>query len=218
LVEVKVSPRPYRLGQRAASVTQTRARILAATRELLCADGAQGVVMDEVAQRADVARATVYYQFGSKHGLLEAIVDEVQQRAGQQQIARAAELANPVQALRRTFLLGCRFWASEQLIVRRLTGLAAVDPEIRDVLASADQHRLVLVTRLVDRLADAGQLAAGCSRDRAIDVLWLLSSFEAFDQLFTGRRLPPREVATVLLDLARCVLAPPGPDRPGDAS
>lgn len=211
-----MSPRPYRLGQRAASVTQTRARIITATRELLCADGAQAVVMDEVAQRADVARATVYYQFGSKRGLLEAIVDDVQQRAGQQQIGRAVELADPVQALRRAFLLGCRFWATEQLIVRRLTGLAAVDPEIRDVLTSANQQRLAVVSRLADRLADAGQLAAGCSRDRAIDVLWLLSSFEAFDQLSTGRHLPAEEVAALLRDLARCVLVPPRPDQPGE--
>lgn len=211
-----MSPRPYRLGQRAASVTQTRTRILAATRELLTADGVRGVVMDEVAQRADVARATVYYQFGSKQGLLQAIVNDVQQRAGQQQIARAVELADPVQALRRTFLRGCQFWATEQVIVRRLSGLAAVDPEIRDVLVRADAHRLVLITRLVDRLADAGQLAPGCSRERAIDALWLLSSFEAFDQLFTGRRLPAEEVATLLLDMARYVLAPPRGDRLGE--
>jgi AcrR family transcriptional regulator len=214
-VEVKVSPRPYRLGQRAASVTETRDRIIAATRELLTADGVRGVVMDEVAQRADVARATVYYQFGNKRALLQAIVDDVQQRAGQQEIARAVELADPVQALRRTFVQGCQFWATEQLIVRRLTGLAAVDPEIRDILVGADMNRLVIVTRLVDRLADAGRLAVGCSRDRAIDLLWMLSSFEAFDQLFTGRRLPTEEVAALLLDTAGHVLAPPSGDRPG---
>jgi AcrR family transcriptional regulator len=211
-----MSPRPYRLGQRAASVTQTRARIIAATRELLTADGLRGVVIDEVAQRADVARATVYYQFGSKQGLLQAIVDDVQQRAGQQQIAQAVELADPVQALRRTFLLGCQFWATEQVIVRRLSGLAAVDLEVRDVMVRADEHRLVLITRLVDRLADAGRLAPGWSRDRAVDALWLLSSFEAFDQLFTGRRLPAEEVATLLLDMARYVLVPPRGDRLGE--
>jgi AcrR family transcriptional regulator len=197
-----MSPRNYQLGKRADGIQQTRARILAATRALLARDGYPQLPIDEVARRADVARATVYYQFGSKRGLLEAVVADVQRRAGQQQIVAAVELADPLQALRRTFQLGCRFWASEHPLVRKLTGLAAVDPEIRQVLAQVEQQRLPLLARLVERLADAGRLAAGCSQRRAVDVLWLLSSFQAFDQLFTGRRLPVEEVAGVLFDLA----------------
>jgi AcrR family transcriptional regulator len=197
-----MSPRSYRLGKRADSIEQTRARILAATRALLAHDGYPQLPIDEVARRADVARATVYYQFGSKRGLLEAVVADIQRRAGQQQILAAVELADPIHALRRTFELGCRFWASEHPLVRRLSGLAAVDPEIRQVLAQVEQQRLPLLTRLAERLAAAGQLAAGCSQRRAVDVLWLLSSFEAFDQLFTGRRLPVEEAASVLFDLA----------------
>jgi len=69
-----MSPRPYRLGQRQATTEQTRARILAAARELLMArDGFNGFSIDAVAREADVARMTVYYQFGSKIGLLEAL-------------------------------------------------------------------------------------------------------------------------------------------------
>jgi AcrR family transcriptional regulator len=204
-----VSPRSYRLGKRADSIQQTRTRILAATRALLARDGYPQLPIDEVARRADVARATVYYQFGSKRGLLEAVVADVQRRAGQQQVVAAVELADPLQALRRAFQLGCRFWASEHPLVRRLSGLAAVDPEIRQVLSQAEQQRLPLLTRLVERLAEAGQLAAGCSTSRAVDLLWLLSSFEAFDQLFTGRQLPVEEVASMLFDLATGSLTQP---------
>jgi AcrR family transcriptional regulator len=206
-----VSPRSYRLGKRADSIQQTRARILEATRALLARDGYPQLPIDEVARRADVARATVYYQFGSKRGLLEAVVADVQQRAGQQQVVAALELADPIQALRRAFELGCRFWASEHALVRRLSGLAAVDPEIRQVLSQAEQQRLPLLTRLAERLAEAGHLAAGYSTSRTVDLLWLLSSFEAFDQLFSGRQLPVEEVASVLFDLAARALAqPPG--------
>jgi AcrR family transcriptional regulator len=202
-----MSPRSYQLGKRADSIQQTRARILAATRALLARDGYPQLPIDEVARRADVARATVYYQFGSKRGLLEAVVADVQRRAGQQQVDAAVELADPVQGLRRAFELGCRFWATEHPLVRKLSGLAAVDPEIRQVLFRVEQQRLPLLTRLVERLADAGHLAAGCSKSRAVDVLWLLSSFEAFDQLFTARQLPVEEVAGILADLAARSLA-----------
>lgn len=204
-----MSPRSYRLGKRADSIQQTRTRILAATRALLARDGYPQLPIDEVARRADVARATVYYQFGSKRGLLEAVVADVQRRAGQQQVVAAVELVDPIQALRRAFQLGCRFWASEHSLVRRLSGLAAVDPEIRQVLSQAEQQRLPLLTRLAERLAEAGHLAAGYSTSRAVDLLWLLSSFAAFDQLFTGRQLPVEEVASMLFDLATRSLTQP---------
>ena len=204
-----MSPRSYRIGKRADSIQQTRARILGATRELLARDGYPQLPIDEVARRADVARATVYYQFGSKRGLLEAVVADVQRRAGQQQVVAAVELADPLQALRRSFELGCRFWASEHALVRKLSGLAAVDPEVGQVLAQAERQRLPLLTRLVERLASAGHLAAGYSQRQAVDVLWLLSSFQAFDQLFTARQLPVEEAAGVLFDLAAESLTQP---------
>ena len=55
----------------------TRERILAAARELFAEHGAGGVTMAEVAVAADVSRATVFNQFGSKHALVEAITEGV---------------------------------------------------------------------------------------------------------------------------------------------
>ena len=204
---VKMSPRSYRLGRREAGVADTRARIVAATRELLARGDARGLTIDEVARRADVARATIYYQFRSRRGLVEAIVEDVQQRAGQHEIARAVELADPAEALRATFSRGCRFWSSEHVIVRVLTGLAAVDAEIREVVIQADENRLTLMSRLVERLDEAGRLRAGCSRTHAANVLWALSSFELFDQLCTRRGLAADDVAAVLVDLAGRLLS-----------
>lgn len=66
-----MSPRPYRLGQRQAATEKTRARIISAARELLMeSTGYTGFSIDAVARQADVARMTVYHQFGSKIGLL----------------------------------------------------------------------------------------------------------------------------------------------------
>ncbi len=62
------------MGRRQATTSETRTRILAAARELLAASGAAGFSIEAVAQQADVARMTVYYQFGSKPGLLEMIL------------------------------------------------------------------------------------------------------------------------------------------------
>src|SRR5713226_4068485 len=73
-----MSPRPYGLGQRQATTEQTRARIINAARELLAeSSGFSGFSIDAVARQADVARMTVYHQFGSKIGLLEALCDSL---------------------------------------------------------------------------------------------------------------------------------------------
>src|SRR5437868_652736 len=71
-----MKPRPYRLGQRQTTIEQTRARIVAAARELLATPGGiAGFTIDAVAAQAGVARMTVYNQFASKIGLLEALFD-----------------------------------------------------------------------------------------------------------------------------------------------
>jgi hypothetical protein len=90
-----MSPRQYRLGKRAETVEQTRERIIAATRELLGLEGYPHASVDEVARLADVPRATVYCQFGSKRGLIEAVVPDIRQRAGQGGVVDSVESPTP---------------------------------------------------------------------------------------------------------------------------
>jgi AcrR family transcriptional regulator len=201
-----MSPRQYRLGKRAEIVEQTRGRIIDATRDLLGREGYPNASVDEVARVADVARATVYYQFGSKKGLIEAVVQDIQQRAGQEAVVASVEVVDPVDALCEAFVMGSRFWAAERPLVHKLTGLAAVDADVRRTLAAVERDRLPLLARLVERLAGAQRLAASYSSEEALHVLWMLSSFEAFDQLFAGRGLPVEDVARLLGDVAVATL------------
>jgi AcrR family transcriptional regulator len=52
-----------------------RARILAAATEEFGANGYEAARVDKIATQAGVAEGTVYHQFGSKRGLLEAVGD-----------------------------------------------------------------------------------------------------------------------------------------------
>src|SRR6266566_3442764 len=95
-----MSPRPYKLGQRQASTDQTRARILSAARELLMSSqGFSGFSIEAVARQADVARMTIYHQFGSKIGLLEALFDSLATSGGMEHLARAFRHPEPLDAL-----------------------------------------------------------------------------------------------------------------------
>src|SRR5947209_18395237 len=114
-----MSPRPYRLGQRQAAADQTRARIVAAARELLGArSGFAGFTIDAVARQAGVARMTVYYQFGSKVGLLEALCDSLAARGGIEQLMTAFCQPDSLDALREFVAVFGRFWSSDRLVTR----------------------------------------------------------------------------------------------------
>jgi len=53
------------------------------------------------------------------------------------------------------------------------------------------------------RLAEQGALRPDITQSQAADLLWLLTSFDAFDTLYTGRSLPAGQVATTLITTER---------------
>lgn len=182
-------PRPYRLGQRQGSAEKTRARIITAARELLLAeDGARGFSMEAVARQADVARMTVYYQFGSKGGLLDAIADDLAARGGMQGMAAVYQEEEPLAALDLLIAIFARFWASDRLIMRRVRALATLDPEMEQAILGRDEWRRNHCRAILGRLSERyGRPAAG-TIDDMVDLLTTLLSFETFDMLAGTRR------------------------------
>ncbi|PWT72383.1 MAG: TetR/AcrR family transcriptional regulator [Chloroflexi bacterium] len=195
-------PRTYRLGHRAEGWEQTRSRILAAARELLIAtDGFSSFSMEAVARRADVARMTVYHQFGSKIGLLEAICDTLAASGGMEQMASAFSRPDPLDALDEYIAVFGRFWQSDRLLTRRLRGLAALDPEFEQVIRARDERRRQGLRVLVARLGERHEL----ERDQVIDILYTLIAFEFFDTL-AGPSRSPEDVVPIVAKLARAAL------------
>src|SRR5215208_4057477 len=130
-----MSPRPYRLGERESTIQHTRDRIIEAARALLTtSDGITSFSIEAVARQADVARMTVYYQFGSKVGLLEAICDTLAANGGITQLEKIFQLADSQEILGEYIRLLSQFWDSDRLLARRLRGLAAIDPEFEQVI------------------------------------------------------------------------------------
>src|ERR1700674_5579781 len=126
-----MSPRPYRLGQRQAATDLTRGRIINAARELLMSsNGYSHFSIDAIARQADVARMTVYHQFGSKIGLLEALSDSLAAQGGMEQLANAFRRPEPLDALDEYIIVFSRFWDSDRLVTRRLRALAALDTDL----------------------------------------------------------------------------------------
>ncbi|GAA4891380.1 hypothetical protein [Actinomycetospora straminea] len=106
--------------------------------------------------------------------------------------------------LRATVVDGCRYWATDPVLARRVLGLTAADPEAAALVARHDDGRLALLRTVVGRLDEAGLLAVG--RQEALDVLWLLTGFDAYDALARGRARSTSTVAALLVDLAHARL------------
>jgi AcrR family transcriptional regulator len=201
-----MSPRPYRLGQRQATTEQTRARIINAARELLAeSSGFSGFSIDAVARQADVARMTVYHQFGSKIGLLEALSDSLAAHGGMEHLADAFRRPEPLDALAEYITVFGRFWSADRLVMRRLRALAALDPDFEHVIRTRDEWRRQGLRVIVQRFAEKHGRPAPEALDEAINVLFTLIGFECFDTL-AGPTRSIEEVAPMMQRLARAAL------------
>jgi len=206
-----MSPRPYRLGRRQPAAQRTRARVLSAARALLTARaGAEPFSVDAVARRAGVARMTVYHQFGSRRGLLEALFDSF--AAGGDlpaHLAAAFQRPDPLESLADVVAAFARFWEAGRPWIRRVRALGVLDPDLGDAVEARNARRREVVRVLVERLAQRYGRPAPLERAQAEELLYTLTSFETFDSLAgPNRKLP--EVAGEVLFLARAAVGRPG--------
>ena len=205
-----MSPRPYNLGRRAESAEQTRARIVEAARELLMAsDGFSSFTMEAVARQAGVARMTVYYQFESKVGLLEAVSDDLARRGQMERLAEAFTQPSAQRALETFVETFARFWSADRVITRRLRALAALDADFAQVVRGRDGWRRNGCAALVGRLSAELGRPPPDMRDEAASLLFTIMSFETFDTL-AGPDRTPEDVAPLILHLARMALGVDG--------
>jgi len=199
-------PRPYRLGQRQIATEQTRARILIAARELLLtSDAFSGFSIDAVARQADVARMTVYHQFGSKIGLLEALSDSLAAHGGMEQLANAFRQKDPLEALEEYIRVFSRFWQSDRLVTRRLRALSTLDPDFEQVVKARDERRREGLRVIVLRFVEKYGKPAPETIDETVNILFTLLSFETFDTL-AGPTRSIEEVLPVVQRLARATI------------
>jgi AcrR family transcriptional regulator len=199
-------PRPYRTERRKAAAEQTRARIIAAARELLAASaGVTSFTIDAVASQAGVARMTVYYQFGSKLGLLEALFDDLAARGLVEHLPAAFGRPEPLDALAGLITAFGAFWTSDRLVIRRIRGLAALDPAFEQGVRARDERRREGLRVVLGRVSQRHGRPTAPALAEAVDVLHALTSFETFDAL-AGAGRSPDDVVPLVQRLARAAL------------
>jgi AcrR family transcriptional regulator len=181
-----MSPRAYNLGRRRAATDETRSRIIEAARRLLAApDGITAFTIDGVAREAGVARMTVYYQYGSKAALLEALYDDLATRGLVASLPAVFQAPSPQSGFLALIDAFNRFWAGDRVITRRLRALAALDPVIEAGIRTRDGWRRGHFTRALAGVSPAGMPED--VRDDLLETVLAMTSFETFDQLAEAR-------------------------------
>jgi AcrR family transcriptional regulator len=191
--------RKYEQGLRAEAAEETRRRILEALYERLRAEPSRPVSVDEVARLARVARSTVYLVFGSRAGLFDALAADLFRSGEFAVVEEASTNPDAREQLRAGAIGGSHMFAAHRDVFRVLYSMAELDANaVGGAVQRLEEARAMGMARIAQNLADQDRLHPGLTVEQAADILWLCSSFDAFDVLYTRRGLPLEEVIEVL--------------------
>lgn len=135
----------------------TRARLLATARRAFATQGYAQTSMDEFTAQAGLTRGALYHHFGSKQGLLTAVIEQIEAEVGERLQAVSDAAPTPWEGLRRR----CRTYLE-----------LALDPEIRriilqdaravfgDVPQAAQSVGIAALEAALQGLIDQGTVAA----------------------------------------------------------
>jgi AcrR family transcriptional regulator len=202
--------RPYRQTRRAEASEATRARILGAARSSLERGPLGALRVDEVARHACVSRSTVYLLFGSRSGLFDALARSLRDSAGFARLIAASQLPDALDNLRASQRAAVAMYAQVPELARALFTLAAIDPDAVAAVAAIEDGRRPGMDRLAEALAAQGYLRGDITVGEAVDLLTVITSFQSFDELFTGSGLPADVVADRLIAMAERSVCRPG--------
>ena len=202
-----MATRRYEQRQRAEAAEQTRRRIVDAVLERLRRAPAEPVSVDLIAEKAGVARSTVYAIFGSRAGLFDAVAADVLEREDYERLLEAKHEPDAREHMRLGFRSATEMLAADRDVVRALFSMAQLDEgAVGDVIRKREARRAAGMARLARRLGEQNLLRPGVSVADAEHTLWVLTSFESFDLLYTGRGLSSEAAADLLLATAERAL------------
>jgi len=204
-----IPKRSYNQKARAENAAETRRRIIEVTRDLLTRSPLESVSLPAIAAEAGVARSTVYTIFGSREGLMVAVAEDLLERGGFARIGQALRGPDVVRAFEVSMDVAMELYSQEHEVSWALLSLAAVDRDASSAAARLNFGRRDGMRKIAQRMHDQGVLRDDVTVDEAADVLWLITSFETFGQLYRDRSLTPQQVGERLMAVTRRTLYKP---------
>lgn len=178
----------------------SRAAILRAAKKQLEAAGYRRLTMEALAAESGVTRQTVHNLFGSKSGVLEGLFDLIALESGMEHM-REVMTSPPGEAQIDRFVhTFCNMWKQNRVLIRRVHGIAAIEPELGAVIDARNRRRLMAATRIVQRMGEGAEVT------RRAAALAAVTSFEFFDMLAESLG-SESEAETTVLRLAQMTVS-----------
>jgi AcrR family transcriptional regulator len=174
-----LSKRPYELGKRLEQMGRTKVAVLSAAREQLEAGGMEEFSMESLAKASGVTRQTIHNLFGTRTGVLETLFDQIARDGGMERMREVMTARDAGEMLDGFIDVFSTFWSRNRLLLKRIHGIAAIEPEFGKAIEARNQRRQMAAARVIERLCDR----APGQRTERIACLVALTSFEFFDAL-----------------------------------
>ena len=211
-----VKTRRYDSPVRREQARQTRAAVVQAAQRRFLADGYASTTLAAVARDAGVSVDTVYAVFGSKRGLLAAVMDVNVGGDDEPRAVLDRELPQRMRAesdQRRQISLFATGMAGELERMRPLDDVlrsaAAADPDVAAARHEQnDVQRHAAMATVVGWVRARGQLRSGLDDAAAADVVWTLTSPEVHHMLLTTRGWTRSQYETWLRETLERALLP----------
>ncbi|WP_245656079.1 TetR/AcrR family transcriptional regulator [Microtetraspora fusca] len=184
---------PPKPGVRAAKAAQTRARMLAAARELFTERGYAATSMQAIAAQAGVAVQTLYFTFETKRAILKELLD-VEVAGDDAPIATldrpwVAEslAAQPPELLRLLAEATTDIHARVAPLLEVVRSAAATDPQIAELWSTNITQRHTVLAVFTGALAAKSALRPGLNALRAADMALAVLAPETYHLLTRHR-------------------------------
>ncbi len=171
----------------------TRVAILDAAIELFLEqpDRPDQIRMADIAKRAGVSRRSIYVHFGSRTGLLVAMVQHFD--AGgvlEALVQRVLDAPTALDALDAVVHLHAEYSPVAYPVARVLMLGRHGDEALRTAWDDRMEARRQVYASVVRRVQREGLLSAGWDVQAAIDMVWALTSWQVWEQLVVERGWP----------------------------
>ncbi len=186
-----MSTRGYDNSRRTQAARLTRAKVLAAARDRFLQVGYHGTTIAALARAARVSPQTIYNTFGGKAEVLKAVYDTL--LAGDDEPIAMNDRPEMIHVRTRDDASETlrAYAAFARMLLERVGPLLGVvlsegagsDAELSAFLATIDAERRIGNTGIVRQLAERFGLGEDVTVERAVDLVWTLTSPENADRL-----------------------------------
>lgn len=163
--------------------------------------------LEDIAADAGVTRQSVYLHFGSRAGLLVAVVQYIDEKLGlDARVAEIRALEDPVEALEKNLRLTAMYQPRIQGVAMALTRLAVDDGDARAAFDDRMKARREGLLAIVRALHRAHLLAEDWSVAKIADLLLEAGAPSSYEHLVVERGWTPKDFERWLVHLGRSFL------------